>query len=473
MIRSSRRALVAIGLILPWFAGTPIANAQTAATPIEMPAIGPGAAGVPGPLVRTSLFTYGIDAGIGETDNVNLMPSDKVSQTIATTDLDFALNEQTRLLNAKATGDFSYLDYLQNAYSPQLIGRFDGTANVAIVPEHLTWSVRDDFGQAALNAFTPTIPTNLENINYFSTGPDLSLRLSGIDYLNASARYARAQFQTSPFSSNRALGSIAVGRYVSADADVSLNAATERVMFDNTTLNTDFDRTSVYGRYTLKGARTDFEADLGASLVSPSSGSSTTGALAKLQVVRKISPSASITLAAGRELTDGSSGFSTLQSGAIGLVGTAGAILTSSPYTSNFASAKWQYARRRTKLSISARWERDTYAGLPIYDLKRPGVEVNVERRLTRSFTAQLIGSYYRQEYPNAVIAPQSGSSNTQNGLIGAALTWRHGRGLEIRLRVDHDYQGAAGGTDRYHENRAFLTVGYRPSANAGTGDSQ
>src|SRR5208283_796736 len=78
------------------------------------------------PATRTPALTYGIDAGVGETDNVTLVPSDKVSQTIATTDLDFAVKEQSRLLEVSAKGDFSYLDYLQNAYGGQLLGRFDG-----------------------------------------------------------------------------------------------------------------------------------------------------------------------------------------------------------------------------------------------------------------------------------------------------------------------------------------------------------
>ena len=47
----------------------------------------------PTPLVRRSLpanlSLYGVDVGIGETDNVTLVQTDKVSQTIAITDADF------------------------------------------------------------------------------------------------------------------------------------------------------------------------------------------------------------------------------------------------------------------------------------------------------------------------------------------------------------------------------------------------
>ena len=415
-----------------------------------------------GPAARAPLLTYGVDAGIGESDNVTLVATDKISQTIATADVDFAVKEQSRLLDVTAKGDFSYFDYLQNAYSSQLLGRFDGIGNVTLVPERLIWVVRDDFGQAALDPFTPVTPTNLEDINYFSTGPDLTMRFGGINFIDVSARYARAQYETSPFNSNRLLGSVAVGRDMSAGSTVSLNADTERVMFENTVLNTDFDRTSVFGRYELHGARTDFVGDLGATMINQA-GVSTSGALAKVQLSRKVSSAAKLILSAGRDLTDGAASFSTQQAGASGINLTTPAALTSDSYTRTYASAGWQYVRHRTTLALTAGWEKDTYASQPSLDVTRPGAEFNIERQLTHAFSARLVGRWYKTDYPHAVVAAAVGSSNFEDGMVGAALTWRHGRGLEIRMRYDHDSHVVSSGSGGFGENRVFLTIGYRP----------
>ena len=148
---------------------------------------------------------YGIDAGVGETDNVTLAPTDKISQTIATVDADFTVHQRSRLFDVNAVGNFSDLDYLQGAYGNEFLGRLDGVADAAIVPGRLVWVLRDDFGQSALDPYTPVTPNNIENINYLTTGPDLKLRFGGIDFVDISARYARAQYQTSPFNSNRLL----------------------------------------------------------------------------------------------------------------------------------------------------------------------------------------------------------------------------------------------------------------------------
>jgi len=407
------------------------------------------------PATGAENLNYGVDVGIGETDNVTLVPTGKISQTMAVADLDFALEQQSRLFNVDAKGNFSYLDFLQGAYSPELIGRLDGLAHFALIPEKVIWALQDDFGQAQVDPFAPVTPTNRENINYLSTGPDIDLRLGSLGFIDVTARYARTQYQTSPYDSNRLLGSIAVGETISAGSSISLDGSVVRVLFDNTAVNTDFDRSSVYGHYELQGARTELTANLGATKVDQS-GESLTGSLAKLQLSRKLSSAAKLTFTAGRDLTDASTSFSSLQSGAIGTIGTAPAPQTSTNYTVTYASVGWQYARNRTTFGLSGQWEKDSYSGQPQLDLTRGTAQINVERKLTQTLTAQLLGSLYRTDYANT-------DYTETDGLIGAALTFREGRGLEIRLRYDHASRVVVGNGTGYTENRVFLTVGYRP----------
>jgi hypothetical protein len=436
---------------------------------------------------KAQTFVYGVDAGVAESDNVTLVSSDKISQTMAVADGDFDIRERSRLLDLDAKGDFTYLDYLQGAYSGQLIGRFDGSAHLALIPDRVIWVVQDSFGQAAIDPFTPVTPANLENVNYVSTGPDFALRFGASSYLNASARYARAQYETSPFNSNRFLGNLAWGYQLSAQSSVSLNGDAERVMFANTALNSDFDRSSGFVRYEVQGARTNLSLNLGATTINQNAGSiainqngtvttidqnhgATTGGLVKLELSRKLSSAAKLTLSLGRELTDASTSFSNLQGGAIGAVGTAPAAQTSDNYTSQYASARWQYQRNRTTIAVSGRWERNLYDGIPSLDYTRSGAEFSMARRLTHAFTAELLGRYYKTDYVNGLVAAENGSTNFDDEMIGAALTWRHGRWLEIKLRCEHSARVTAG-IYGYGENRAMLTVGYRPKGRGSEGD--
>jgi hypothetical protein len=415
---------------------------------------------------RAESFAYGADVGIGESDNVTLVQADKVSQTIAITDLDFDLKDQSRRFDVDAKGNFSYLDYLQNAFSNQFIGRFDGRADVALIPERVIWVLTESFGQTQIDPFLAVVPTNLENTNYVATGPDAMFRLGPTVFLDLSARYAKTTYATDPFDSNTLLGSAALGRALSAQSSISINGSFERVLFDNTQVNTNFDRSSVYGHYELQGARTDLTANLGVTKVDQGL-ESFTGPSAKLRLSRKLSSVSTLTLTVGRDITDASTAFANLQSGAIGGIVTAPAAVSLNNYVVTYGSVDWEYARNRTTIGVSGTWEKDSYDGQPLLDLTRGTAEFRVERKLSRVLTAQLLGRLYRNEYANT-------DFSETDGLVGGALVFREGRGLEIKLRYDHTSRsvsgvgilpslGAVPGAGDYSENRAFLTIGYRP----------
>jgi hypothetical protein len=130
--------------------------------------------------------------------------------------------------------------------------------------------------------------------------------------------------------------------------------------------------------------------------------------------------------------------------------------------------------RNRTTIGMSGTWERDSYDGQPLQDLTRGSAEFRLERKLSRVLTAQLTGQVYRTEYVNT-------DYSETDGLVGAALLFHAGRGLEIKLRYDHSsravsgvgivsdvegvsgVEGASGVNTGYSENRVFLTIGYRP----------
>jgi len=431
-----------------------IAHGQTVNSPVAA-AAGDSVSATPAQGARAESLIYGADVGIGESDNVTLVETNKVSQTIAVADLDFDFKDQTRRFDVDAKGAFSDLDYLQNAYSNQLIGRFDGSARAALIPERVTWVLTESFGQSQIDPFAAVVPTNLQNVNYVATGPDLAFRIGPTVFLDLSARYAKATYETQPFDNSAALGSVALGRALSAQSSISVNGSFERVLFDNTAVNTDFDRSSAYAHYEVHGARTDLMVNLGATKVDQGL-ESFTGPDVKLQLLRKLSSVSTLKFTIGRDVTDASTAFANLQSGAIGGIVTGPAAVSLNNYTVTYGSVGWEYARNRTTFGVSGTWEKDSYDGQPLQDLTSDTAEIRVERKLSSVLTAQLLGRLYRDDYTNTVFSET-------DWLAGAALIFREGRGLEIKLRYDHasrDVSGLGGG---YNENRVFLTVGYRP----------
>jgi hypothetical protein len=415
-------------------------------------------------------FNYGVDAGIGESDNINLTQTNKVSQTMAIADFDFTAKEKGSRLDEDVVGDFTYLDFLQHAYGGELLGRLDGLVRYALVPESLTWTLEDNWGQAQLSPFAPLVPTNQENVNYLSTGPDWYAHLGSTNFMDVGARYSRADYTVTPISNDRVLGSLQLGHEISASSSLSLNVSVERVLYENTILNTNYDLGNAYARYELHGSRTDFSVNLGVNRVTQD-GSTDTGLSTQLELKRKISDAASFTITGGRELTDASAGFNSLQSSnAVNAVNVnsvitnAPAAITSGIFLRDYVVGAWNYERHRTTIGLSARWEKDDYVNQPQYDGTRNRLDINVERQLTHALSAQVFGNVYQSRYDHDLFVVTDTGYTEQDGLYGLSLTLREGRGLEIRLRYDHLSRDiTAGAGTGYGENRVFLTVGYRP----------
>ncbi|MDE2448521.1 MAG: outer membrane beta-barrel protein, partial [Gammaproteobacteria bacterium] len=358
--------------------------------------------------------------------------------------------------------NFSDIDYLQHAYGNQVFGRFDGLATLKLWTDHLNWIVRDDYGQAQLDPFAAVTPTNLERENVLTTGPDLTLRPTDASFVELEALYQRITYQKSPFDGESLTGSAAVGRRISALSKISLVGQEQQLRFDNTTRNKNFARRELYGDYDIIGARTAFDVQLGATQADDS-GSWTTSPLARLSLSRKVSPFSAVNLGGGREYTDAAGAFSDLRGGAAGGIVVGGVTQTTANYLRNYASAGWAFSRLRTTAELTGRWERDTYdrTSDAIYNVTRTDAELSLGRNLTRRLVADIVGSYNRTQYANQHFTDQYGT-------VGAGLTWRPGRWVEVYARYDHSFrrpggpQAAVGGGG-YDENRVFVMLGYRP----------
>ena len=413
---------------------------------------------------------YALAAGIGETDNVSLSGTNPTAQTIAAANADFGFRRSGSRLDATAFGNFTDLYYVQGAYSNQVLGRFDGLATAKLWSDRLKWIAADSYGEEQTDPFAAITPTSLQRVNVFTTGPDLTLRPSYSSFIDLSARYIENSYQKSPFDGHNYLASVEIGRQLSPLSRLSVVVQGEALRFDNTALNTDYNRREAYGRYLIEGARTSLDAHLGATQANET-GSWSTEPLARLALTRRVSPFSVLSVSAGREFTDASGSFENLRSGAAGGIVVAPASRTTSNYLRDYGAADWRFSRLRTAFGLTADWERDTYDLSHIYDVTRGSVGFHVGRALTPRLTANLMGSVERYDYFNQDFTDEFGTA-------GAGLVYQPGRWIVIYARYDHAFRRPSGtggqgvGGIRYDENRAFIMIGYRPHSEMGPGET-
>jgi hypothetical protein len=487
--RSARtRAIITRAVVAALAIASPVlAVAQTAAPqapapapPVQaVPGVGSVGAELPGAMMppqgasdvgpEPAQFTrYGIAAGVGETDNVNLATTNPKSQTMAAANLDFGVKRSGSRLDATASGNFTDLYYLEGAYSNQLLGRFDGLALAKLWPEHLNWMIGDSYGEEQTDPFSAITPLSLQRVNVFQTGPQLTLHPSDATFVSVNAGYSSITYQRSPFDGHDFLGSFEAGREFSALSRVSLVVEAESLRFDNTTLNTNYDRRQAYGHYLIEGARTSIDAQLGATQANDV-GSWKTSPLARLMLTRKLSPFSVVTVSGGREYTDSGGSFSNLTANAAGGILIAPSAQTTANYQRDYGSAGWRFVRLRTTIGLTADWEQDTHDLQRIYDARREDVAVDLGRSLTPALFASVTGSVNRYQYINQGFTDKFGT-------VGAGVAYQAGRWAVIYGRYDHAFRRSSGlanplfGGTQYDENRVFIMIGYRPHARTDAG---
>lgn len=401
------------------------------------------------------------EAGVGYSDNITRVAEDETSETIGTMGLDLLWQERTRRLRGDATIDLSYFEYMENTYDSELVGTANGTLAFGIVPETLNWVVQDSFGQAQSDPFAASTPDTREDLNYFSTGPDLTLRFGSTGFGRLFGRWSSTNYQDSPLDAERTTAGVAVGRRASPSSELSLNAVTESIDFDDPQ-NTDFDRDSVFVGWGLDASRTTLDANVGYTWLERDGSDKEGSALINIFVTRELTAASTLRLTLGQQLGDAGDSLRAQLSGSV-VGGGAGQITaTSDPFESQLVSLEWTYTRGRTGFLLGASHTKDEYESATQFDSKRTSFTAGVSRRMASALTLDLRATLESEKFVNV-------GQESDELRIGATLNWRAWRRLGVRFLVERYDRDTEGGSTEYAENRAFLTLAYYWGAQDGT----
>lgn len=415
----------------------------------------PAAAGVMALVVGAPAradLTAVAEVGIGYSDNIARVPVNETDETIGTVGFELDWAERTRRIRGEAVADLSYFEYMDDTFDSELVGTANGTLALGIVPETLQWVFQDTFGQAQADPFSPMSPENREDLNYFSTGPDLTVRLGSTGFGRLFGRWSVTSYEESPLDAERTTAGVAVGRRASPRSELSLNAVTESVDFDRD-LATDFDRDSVFVGWELDASRTTINAQVGYTWLQRDGDEENGNALLNLVVTRDISASSVLALTLGSQLGDAADSLRTeLQGGVVG--GGAQITATPDPFENRLASLEWRYGRGRTGFALGVAWNEEDYESLTLFDRTRYSYTASFYRQLAATVDFELRGALEKEEFDNVAL-------DTEELRFGAILNWRTWRTLGFRLSAERYDRDTSNGTGEYQENRAFLTMTY------------
>jgi hypothetical protein len=388
---------------------------------------------------------WSVDAGATHTDNATLVETGKKADTLGTVGGSLAWEANTQRLEATLNGAGEFLHYFDNSFRDDFQGRIGGHAKVGLVPELLSWTVDDHFGQVATNPFAAATPANLQNLNVFSSGPDLHLRLGDQMRAQFSGRYEFTRYESTDQINTRSWnGSIGLLRDVSPTTSLGVLASMSRYTYDASGVPT-YDQQGGWIEWKTGSTRQTLSVDAGGNRVS-STIESRTEPLARIKWHRRLQPFLSMDVQLSSEFMNAAQQFTAANVVNVGI--------STLPASARKADVSFVYAQPRTRISVGGGVRKLAYDSASQPDEKG----WNVHAEIGRQFTPRVQGFVnYRiddRDYGTGLgIRERTGQ---------AGLDWQLSRAAFLTISYSRLESGGGVAQNRYDANLLSARLSWR-----------
>lgn len=400
---------------------------------------------------------YSLRAGLGYSDNLGRSSGGSSESAFYSIGGTLDWHRDDGRVRGSATADLDWMDYFESGFDSQVWGNLNADVQYQLVQDRLLWVFENNFGQGVSDPFASSSPNNSENINFFSTGPDLTFRFGSAMGATLGARYANAWYQDTPNDNNRYSGDLQLFRELSAQSRIYLRGSYEDVQYQDLGYLRDYDRTDGALGYTVTGARTSLDFEGGYSQLNFATGDSDDGPLFRLTVTRDLSASLQGLLRAGYEYNDAaqslqSQGFLTNPEGTTTISAVGGV------YQDKYVGGELRYTRHRTGLRVGAEYHDQDYVRTDQFDSETFRVFAGFNRQLSTAMSVRADVNWDSTDFVTTV----SADYDEWNAALG--LVWQATRtvGLDLGYQYSSRSDDLFGG---YDENRLWLRAQWSPGA--------
>jgi len=188
---------------------------------------------------------YSAGVSLAQYDNVNLIPNPTQKETSVTLRGALSVVEDTATYSTNIDARARLINYTNDIAPDQNTG--DMVANLLwkIDPGRFEWYLDDVFTQSAIDTLASNSPANRQNVNILSTGPDYTIRFDATNNLIFQFRVERYNYEINR-DNNRASAAIIWSKQLNSRLNVSLNDYAEKVKFDDSVFNNNFQRNDIF-----------------------------------------------------------------------------------------------------------------------------------------------------------------------------------------------------------------------------------
>ncbi len=387
---------------------------------------------------RNTEFEYRLTAGLQRSDNNGRTSANEESDTIASVGGGFDFERASPLLDIAASGNATYLDYLDNTFGNETLAFFEGSATWHVIGDSLTWDFADSYGQVTVDPRAPITPSNREDANFFTTGPTFLYPVSSQLDIGARAQFTHASFETSETDSSGYGGSLVALRRLSPSRTREFVAGTQKTEYQDVS-DADFTRNQVVARLASRPRRSDLTFEVGYNEIDGDRGDAD-GFLISGELSRELTARTSISVKVGQELTDAANRFADIATGNVQSSRTTDATLDVDPFEVRYIDLGATYVNQRSRFSVGVSLEEQSYINDDTQDRERTEITARYSRELSPKLVIGANASLQDDEF--------KGVNDEFNELrIGVDLSWQLTRLWSANFFVRRDDRDSESGS--------------------------
>jgi len=398
-------------------------------------------------------------AGYTVSDNIFLQPEDGIEDSIWSAGLTLSIFEESNrtLVDVRLVAD--YLNYF-DTFDSETVGALDALFDYDFVENYFSWRIQNNYGQRLADPLGTPNPGNRENINFFTTGPNVDIPMGERYFLGLEGRISSVRYEESVNENDRTSGLLRLARRTDGNAVMSLNVATENIEYANGATAEDFRVNEAFVAYDANNDRNIILVNVGYAEVE-SDNDSADGYLVRAQWTRFTTESKTFLVSAGSEYSSQGDVFRLSQSNGRAIGGTVDASTNDIPFRNNYFYSRYSATGDRTRMSIEVDWSQEDFeyqdplAVALDRDILRGSFDI--ERDITRKFYVGLELRYRTRDYKFV-------DRDDDDIRVIATLGFRFSDAFNMFLSYRYQDRDSNDVTESFTENRGTIGFEYIPA---------
>jgi len=205
----------------------------------------------------------GVGAGLLYTDNAALAPDNEKDDLIVVGYAGVNITEDDGPLSINASADVIHLNYTDNTFGDKTYPSLRASAVWEQIRDRLDWTVQNYFTQRRTNAVAGVTPSNIQDTNVFTFGPNITFPVTGRQSVSINPEFRDFTYEDVGTDNRQYSLSTSWAYRMYRTMGVSMNGSVVKVDYDGDGETPDYTSTDVNVGISGTGARSTYSANFG------------------------------------------------------------------------------------------------------------------------------------------------------------------------------------------------------------------